>query len=245
MTHSARQFLSLYLIVFTLSACSTRMMTPEEIAIMSSKTYQTASPKTILLAVSDLFFLADDLVFQRTLSPDHLMVVRNHGLDLGLTLVQAKDTWTVSTQPGVQGTTVTLDIKSEESWATGRTRVQTPNGPAVYEQFWNRLDYLLGQSPTWMSCRDLNHAYLEDRTWGDVWWLCGELQDRIPPELLTGTWQKAEDIELSPEDQQHCMDKVSAGSYGIAESKRQQAVYFSVCLEEEGYRLVEKRPATD
>ena len=180
-------------------------------------------------------------MFQRNVKPNQLVATRDHSLDLGFNLAQATDTWNVSTHHAGKGTNVLLDIKSEESWLTGKTRVQTPEGPAAYTQFWNRLDYLLGQSTSWMTCRDLENEYLEDRTWGDVWWLCSELQDRIPPELRTGIWRKGKDIELSSEDQQHCLDQVSSGMYGSAESKRQQDVYFSVCLEEQGYRLTEER----
>ena len=224
-----------------LPACSTRVMTAEEVSKVSSKTYPSVPPQTILLAVSDLFFLADDKVFHRSVNPSQIVATRTHSLDLGFKLAQAKDTWKVTTQHVEEGTKVTLDIKSEESWLTGKPRVQTPNGPAAYTQFWNRLDYLLGESSNWMSCRDLENEYLEDRTWGDVWWLCSELQDRLPPELATGIWQKGRDTELSPEDQQQCLAQVSSGVYGETESKRQRDIYFSVCLEEQGYRLVEER----
>ena len=240
MTYSMRLFIYLLLVTFMLTACSTRVMSPEETAEISSKTYRAVTPQAILSAASDLFFLADDQAFQRTLEPDQLVAVREHSFNIGLNLVQSLDTWNISTHPDTDGTKVTLDVKSEESWITGKTQVQRPNGPAVYTQFWNRLDYLLGQSTKWMSCGDLNHEYLEDRTWGDVWWLCSDVQDRLPPELMTGIWQNGGNNELSPEVQQRCMNKVLDGLYGIADSQRQQDLYLTLCLEEEGYRLFDE-----
>ena len=226
------------LIVF--SGCTKQTMPPEDTAKMTTRTYPNVSTDTILRAASELFFLADDIAFERIQTPDHFIAIRNHSLDIGLTFVQATDTWKVKVKNTTKGTRVTLDATSEETWLTGKTNVQKPQGPAMYLQFWNRLDYLLGRSKTWMSCQNLNDEYLEDRTWGDTWWLCSEVTDRIPPELIEGTWKKAGRFALSVEDENVCSKKVSDGEYGIPQTERQREVYKSTCLQELGYEKLKE-----
>ncbi|WP_447971285.1 hypothetical protein [Nitrospira sp. M1] len=221
------------LLVF--SGCATPTLTPEETKQLKTKTYSALSPETILPAVSDLFFLVDDQAYQRTVHDNRLTATRTHSLDIGMTFVKAKDTWIVDMEKTPKGTTVTLDVKSEETWMTGTTEVDMPDGPAVYTQFWTRLDFLLGQSTAWMTCDDLTNEYLEDRTWGDTWWLCSEVKDRTPPELLEGTWQTREGFSLSSEDNNLCIQEVREGKYGLAQTPRQHEIYRTLCLEELGY----------
>ncbi len=240
--HSAALLIILVLLLFVISGCTKRMMTPEEITKSSTKIYPHVAPETILNAVSDLFFLADDQAFQITQAPDHLIATRTHSLDIGINFAKGQDIWKVETRKTPDGTMVVLDAKSEETWMAGKTEVETPNGPAMYTQFWNRLDFLLGQSTSWMTCRHLSHEYLEDRTWGDTWWLCSELKDRIPPELIKGTWRNAKGHPLSVEDQNFCSGKVQRGDYGVARTKRQREVYQAICLRKEGYEKIEESP---
>jgi len=223
------------LTLLLLAGCATRSLTPEEAQQLTTKTYPALLPETIIPAVSDLFFLADDQAYQRTQMQDRLIATRTHSLNVGLTFVEAKDTWTVKTQKTSQGTTVTLDVKSQEKWITGTSEVQRPEGPAIYTQFWNRLDFLLGQSTDWMTCNNLTNEYLEDRTWGDTWWLCSDVLDRIPPELAEGTWQTSEGVSLSSEDNNRCVREVREGKYGIAQTPRQRKTYRILCLENLGY----------
>ena len=220
--------------------CTKQKMSPEKAKEMTTKTYQTLPSDVILRAASDLFFLADDQAFERTQTPNHFMATRTYGLDIGLTFVQAKDIWKIELEKASQGTRVRLDVRSEETWLTGTTQVQRPEGPALYHQFWNRLDYLLEQSTTWMTCQDLSNEYLENRTWGDTWWLCDNLTDRTPPELNSGEWEDSDGRPILQEDHNDCSQKVANGVYGKVDTERQQEVYRSLCLEEKGYQKIEK-----
>ena len=240
-TPRVNQYVLIIIVLWLMiSGCTKQTMSPEKTAEMTTKTYQAIPPATILHAASDLFFLADDKAFERTQTPNHLMAIRTYGLDIGLSFVQAKDIWNVELNKLSQGTQVKIDVRSEETWLTGNTQVQRPTGPAPYQQFWSRLDYLLEQSTTWMTCRDLSNEYLEDRTWGDTWWLCDNLADRTPPELIPGTWEDSDGLGVRQEDQKDCSQKVANGIYGKVASERQQEVYLSLCLEEKGYQKVQK-----
>lgn len=223
------------ILLLLLSGCTTRSLSPKETQQLTTKTYPALSPETIIPAVSDLFFLVDDQAYQQTQTQDRLIATRNHGLNIGLTFVEAQDTWTVETQKTRQGTTVSLNVTSQETWITGTTEVERPEGPATYTQFWNRLDFLLGQSTNWMTCNNLTNEYLEDRTWGDTWWLCSGVKDRTPPELIEGTWKTSEGFSLSSEDNKHCAQEVREEKYGIAQTPRQREVYRTLCLENLGY----------
>ena len=238
MTHLLKISLIVVAILVGFSGCNKRMMAPEEARKIATRTYPALTPDAIFRATSDLFFLADEKAFQQTQTPDHFIATRNHSLDIGLTLAQAKDTWKVEAKKTSNGTNVMLEIRSEETLLKRKTQVDTPNGPATYMQFWARLDYLLGQSATWMTCNDLRNEYLEDRTWGDIWWLCSDLTDRVPPELIEGIWLKDKGVALSVEDHNVCLRKVSEDQYGTAQSERQREVFRSICLQEAGYRKV-------
>lgn len=214
-------------------------MPPEEIEKMTSRTYAEFSPNAIQEALSDLFFLADDRIYEQRQNSDQFRATRNHRLDIGLTFVKAKDTWEVETTPIPEGTRVQLDVRSDETWISGKTRIQVPEGPATYHQFWSRLDFLLGQSKAWMTCRDLRNEYLDNHTWGDTWWLCSEVKDRIPPELIKGIWETAKGLPLDRKDEQDCSQAVRENVYGAVLTSRQQEVYQSLCLQEKGYDKVD------
>ena len=225
------------LLVF--SGCTKQTMLPAEIEKMTSRTYAHFSPEAIHEALSDLFFLADDRIYAQRQTSKHFRATRNHSLDIGVTFVEAKDTWTVETTSTPKGTQVQLDIRSDETWISGKTRRQVPEGPATYQQFWSRLDFLLGQSKTWMTCRDLHNEYLDDHTWGDTWWLCSEVKDRIPPELIKGIWETAKGLPLDRKDEQDCSQAVRENVYGTVLTSRQQEVYQALCLQEKGYDKVD------
>ena len=225
------------LLVF--SGCSKQTLPPEEIEKLTSRTYAHLSPDAIHQALSDLFFLADDRIYNQWQTSDHFRATRNHSLDIGLTFVKAQDTWTVQTTSKPKGTRVQVDVRSDETWISGKTTIQVPEGPATYHQFWSRLDFLLGQSKTWMTCRDLHNEYLDNLTWGDTWWLCSEVKDRIPPELIKGIWETAKGLPLDPKDEQDCLQAVRENVYGAVLTSRQQEVYQSLCLQEKGYDKVD------
>ena len=215
--------------------CAQQTMTKQETLNATTRTYKNVVPETILRAASDLFFLANDRAFQTTRTPDRFIAQRAYGL---MNIVKAQDTWTVQTRAYAEGTIAVLDVKSEETWLIAIRTNQIPEGPAVYEQFWNRMDYLLGQSPGWMSCQNLTYEYLEDRTWGDTWWLCDQMLDRKPPGLVEGKWMQADGTELSKEDHEACSRKVLEGVYGKTDTELQRELYRSFCFHEKGYEEV-------
>ncbi len=245
MSHVLKHSLAVFFILLAIAGCGKKTMLPDELSKLTTRVYPNHSTQDIHNASSDLFFLADDRAFLHTHTPDKFTAIRHHSLDIGLTFVEAKDTWNIGTKKTSLGTLVTVDTRSDESWINGKTKTQKPEGPATYEQFWNRLDYLLGQSKYWMTCRDLTNEYLDDETWGDTWWLCSEVKDRIPPELILGQWETAKGLPLTLKDKDACSQAVRAGDYGATMTARQQEVYQSLCLQEKGYEKVYEPDETE
>ena len=55
-------------------------------------------------------------------------------------------------------------------------------GNAIYQLFWERLDYLLGINPEWTSCEDIDKEIANGKLWGDISPRCNgvNIKDRAP-----------------------------------------------------------------
>ena len=218
-----------------IGGCTTRVMTKEEKFNATSRVYQNLQPTEIYTAAGDLFFLADEVAFQVETSPAQLVATRIYGLGV---LVDGTDTWTLTAEKISEGTLATLDVKSQATWVSGKTESNEPAGPATYDLFWQRLNYLLKQSPQWMTCEDLNLAYLRKETWGDTLWLCDGFADQMPPNLTNGVWQRGLGEPLTQEDLASCTQDVNDEVYGQPKSALQRHVYLDRCLQQLGYTEV-------
>ena len=214
-----------------------RPLTQEEKLKATSRVYQNLQPTEIYTAAGDLFFLADEAVFQVEKSPTHLVATRIYGLGA---LVDGTDTWTLTAEKYLEGSRVTLDVKSQSTWISGQTESGEPGGPATYDQFWQRMDYLLKQSPTWMTCEDLNLAYLKKETWGDTLWLCDGFADHIPPDLTKGVWEGPLGDPVAQEDADTCAQEVTERFNEQTASALQRQFYTDRCLRGLGYSKVEE-----
>jgi hypothetical protein len=56
-------------------------------------------------------------------------------------------------------------------------------GTALYDLFWNRVEYLLGLNNTWMDCKSADQRVRRNEAWGDISALCSSFNgdDDTPP----------------------------------------------------------------
>ena len=52
------------------------------------------------------------------------------------------------------------------------SETQTPYGPAVYDLFWKRLEFLIGLRDKWVTCEESQDDIRQGKTRGHVNWLC-------------------------------------------------------------------------
>jgi hypothetical protein len=172
-------------------------MTRDEAIAATSRTYAKGiAPEDVLRAAEEVFRLADgdDFTFHHT--QDSLSATRNWLLYLIIGATTGTDHWAVKAQPGPDGTTratvqlgtVSQDILpmavSPALWIPGvmPASANPPLGRAVYDLFWDRVDYQLGLRETWVDCKQADARLAANRALGDNSSLCNSfnIADKPP-----------------------------------------------------------------
>lgn len=175
--------LLLALLVLAVSCASPRRMTTNERQALAQKEYSHLSREELIDAAKQVFVLMDkkDVEFQTTengfvASRDWFMYRVVHascGTDFWKFEVKEENGKLVaSIRPSVRYGLV----ESEEKGAL----VQ---GSAIYDMFWSRLDYLVGQSNKWPTCEEALKKSQSNQTWGSLEQICDSitLSDELPP----------------------------------------------------------------
>lgn len=141
-----------------------------------TRTYPGVAKTQVHTATEQLFTLADADDVRLTYE-DQKLVARRLSLIL---FTVYEETWIINTQETPGSTTVTVSLDPTIDGTT-----LPPTGVGGYELFFARLDYLLGQSETWMTCYDYELARRENPTWGSMGeeYLCLNADDNLPAEL--------------------------------------------------------------
>jgi len=194
-------FLIMFSAAFIFVGCTAlKPMTREEYLDVTQRVYTDTNQNNVFAAAEKLFNLADksDFVLQHT--ENSIIGTRQWSMYLILTAVFGSDHWKVSaidvggvTKVSVMVTTASsqsLGIFDAESgtvdtFMTPGLNGKPPVGPAVYELFWARMDYLLGKSDKWMTCEDMDVLIKEKKTYGITAVLCQPLtmDNKLPEEL--------------------------------------------------------------
>ena len=162
--------------VFTFG-CAKKMLTPEQAATererqirMTTRTYEGKSPKDILLA-ADRIFRLDDSDYQIKHSEDSLQAQRNWFVYMVIAAASGVDTWIIQATPTENGTKVVAQCATQGqsivpmstmglNGQVGATAGTSPTlaglvtSQALYDLFYARMDYLLGKSEKWVTCKE-------------------------------------------------------------------------------------------
>jgi len=193
--------LLLALCCVTLNACvSTPTLSRDEWLRMTNRTYEGVTKEQALAATERLFRLADGNDFMVSHSDDGLVAVRTWAVYLILAASVGTDSWAVrAVENGSGGTRMSVSLGTQAGAVTGvvtgqvggqytaapltmPTMGSAVNGTAIYDVFWARMDYLLGQYPAWMDCGEANRRVTIGIVWGDNSALCNSfnLKDDVP-----------------------------------------------------------------
>ena len=174
-------------VIVWLAGCSppmNRPMSRAEWLAATQKTY-SASPDEVLNAAERLFTLADGRDFSFMHTPESLIASRRWSVYMVLALSFGSDHWQVDAAPGPNGTVVRVRVNTSDqpvlpmATSGGNATVTTMplsgrpiTGTAIYDLFWARLDYLLGERTDWTNCKAAIDKRAAGETWGNIEALC-------------------------------------------------------------------------
>lgn len=151
---------------------SKKQMTRAEYMAATQRTY-SQTPEQIFTATEKLFRLNDGDDYTITHKKDEMTAIRNWETFYVFAAAAGSDTWTVKTEPAESGKVrVTADANTVGGANSGGMKTLPPTGPAVYELFFRRLDYLLGLRKDWTTCDQIKAEYVAGKTWGNTRALC-------------------------------------------------------------------------
>lgn len=201
MSDQMRKLLLLISLAVLLTGCAApRQMTRDEWLSATQRTYPGKSPDEVFKAAEKLFRLADGADFQISYTEDTMTAVRPWSVYLVLAAAAGSDTWLLRATPSPDGTKASIGVSTTTggmmapmATTNGGASVATlpgyggaaVQGTAIYDTFWARMDYLLGQTDHWMTCEESDGRVRTGQTWGLNEALCNSfnVEDEFPEEL--------------------------------------------------------------
>lgn len=187
----------LVLCVVVVSGCATTRpkLSREEWLSVSSRTYVGVTKDQVLIAAEKLFNLADGDDFQIVHTDDGLYATRNWSIYLVISAVFGTDYWQMQAIQNEDGVKATVRINTQAAplapmMTTGSAWTVTSlpmagapiDGTAIYDIFWDRMDYLLAKKSEWMTCKDSDEKIKKGIVWGANEALCNSfnMKDTLP-----------------------------------------------------------------
>lgn len=174
------------LIVFMSGCAGTQSLSMSQYHDLTNVTYPEHSTVEVKRAARRVLTLADDR-FKINTSDKRINAERWLKQMAPSEAVYRTDQWYLRFHSENGGTQVYLKVNTL-FYSTGglgfvspETKTESPWGPAVYELFWNRIDYFLGKTDSWTSCSDMKQKIDVSATFGDLNSLCGQGADDHRP----------------------------------------------------------------
>jgi len=147
-------------------------MSQDEQIKATTRVYRDISSETILFATDKLLVRSNETEFQFSHSPERLTAESKRSVYMPNTSWQEwHEKWVVTAQEQSKEVLVSVKVERHISHLFG-SETQTPYGPAVYDLFWKRLEFLIGLDDQWMTCEEIQEAIRQGKTRGHVNWLC-------------------------------------------------------------------------
>lgn len=185
-------------VALTLVGCATKpRMTRQEALQVTTRTYTGVTQEQVISAAERVLTLADGDDFTFAHRTDGFLANRLWSVYLVLAASVGNDIWVLSATPRPDGSVfATVEVGTSASAITPMTTT-TPGtwtatslppsavpitGPALYEIFWGRVEYLLGFSDSWVDCKTADERVKSKATWGDNSALCNSfnMKDKKP-----------------------------------------------------------------
>ncbi|WP_413612881.1 hypothetical protein [Bdellovibrio sp. HCB-110] len=149
------------LTVLTASCAHQKQLSRDEWLALTQRNYSGVTKETLIAKAEEVLRLADGDDFKFHHSENGFTASRNWLVYIVIGAASGTDVWNFQVEPTTDSWKVKVSVSttSGNTSATAVGAITTPNqssteqGNAIYNIFWNRLDYLLGKSTQWMDCR--------------------------------------------------------------------------------------------
>jgi hypothetical protein len=167
------------MLIATLSYCASSKdlsshepMSQDEQIKATTRVYRDISPEFIFSAADKLLVRSNETEFQFSRSPGSLTAELQRSVYNSNTSWQEwHEIWVVTAQEQKEEVLVSVNVERQITHLFGN-ETQTPYGPAVYDLFWDRLEFLLGLRDKWVTCEESQDNIRQGKTRGHVNWLC-------------------------------------------------------------------------
>lgn len=199
--------------VLVLSACAATQpqMTRGQWLEATTRYYPDKTVDDVLVNAEKVLKLADnDFQFQH--SSNEMNAMRPWSVYMVIAGARGVDYWRIQAVPQDSGVTMTAYVTQQLGGmmtpvptAGGDISIGTTpgtgspvNGTITYAMFWDRLDYMLGQTDQWITCEDSHKAYIEaGRAWGVSAPLCDlvTMNDIHPDPVIQAQREKRKELQ--------------------------------------------------
>jgi len=189
---------SVLIITLFVSCASNRQLTREEFLAVGQKTFKDVDKEKLIKAAQEVLTLCDGTDFQFSHTPNGFVGSRRWLIYMVLAAAMGTDFWYFNIEEKQNELKASLYVSTSSGniggyyGGNGASTITTPNqgfpiqGTAIYDIFWNRLDYMLGRTNQWMSCDDELDKIRKGETWGNLENFCGGVTvNDDPPTNLT------------------------------------------------------------
>ncbi|WP_300435571.1 hypothetical protein [Zoogloea sp.] len=187
----------LFGLVLSVTGCATQnrqQLTKDEWKTVTRHTFPGVTKDQATIAAERVLQLADGDDFAIVRDQDGLTAARNWSIYFVLGFVMGTDYWNVRVKQDDLGAHVSFAVGSQAQPSQIRAPARhplderptvmgtMPEGTAIYDLFWSRMAYLLGQRDTWMSCAESDERVKAGKAWGMNEALCNSfnVKDETP-----------------------------------------------------------------
>ena len=189
-------FLALVMVMALGVGCAQKKpLTPEEIAAererqiaATTRIYEGKTPEEVLLAAATVLRWADD-DYDISHTSDSVHATRNWMYIGFIVIPHGTDRWTINAESVANGTKVKAACFVDDNMAARGGKEAINNG--LFSLFYGRLDYILGNSKNWLTCKDARKIYTD---YLDP--LCTVATDRTPDGKSAVERQKEQENRL-------------------------------------------------
>lgn len=150
----------IYIILLALIGCahSPPQMSRDEFLNMTTREYQNPKEE-IFASIQTLFVLSDGDDYSFSYEDNKIIASHEYEAYAILYYIHGYHIWTIDVQETGSGVIVKATVTDQGGGFIGSIPYHTIMFHGVYDLFFSRLDYLLGRSKEWLTCKEAKVRY--------------------------------------------------------------------------------------
>lgn len=184
-------------VTFACAGCAAPQLTREQWIAATTRTLDSATKEEVIAAAERVLRLADGDDFVIVHTDAGFQATRRWSIFVVIAAENGTDHWTFEARESGGSVKASVTVSKVSGGTMGVSPTTSPgiystmtvpgsgalvNGPAAYELFWERVNYLLGRQTAWPTCSIADARAQAGRTWGDNSVLCNafNVKDLMP-----------------------------------------------------------------